>query len=177
MKSRTAVLFATAALALGAATTAQASTTYTLGAVTPGIPLSFGASDTPGGAFIDTFKFTMPTTSSSGYSVVNFSQIAGYNTLFSSIALFKNPDGIVGNSDDVFLSSNNSSGSSLSLAYGATTAGNYYLTVSGVANGTLGGIYTGAISIPVPEPESYAMMLAGLGTIGFLALRRRSSKR
>lgn len=30
---------------------------------------------------------------------------------------------------------------------------------------------------PVPEPESYAMMLAGLGVMGFIALRRRRSER
>jgi hypothetical protein len=31
------------------------------------------------------------------------------------------------------------------------------------------------IATPVPEPESYAMMLAGLGVIGFIARRRRRS--
>jgi hypothetical protein len=29
---------------------------------------------------------------------------------------------------------------------------------------------------PVPEPETYAMLLAGLGLIGFTASRRRVSK-
>ena len=32
----------------------------------------------------------------------------------------------------------------------------------------------GEITAPVPEPETYAMMLAGLAAIGFLARRRQS---
>jgi len=27
--------------------------------------------------------------------------------------------------------------------------------------------------VPVPEPETYAMLLAGLGVVGFLSRRRR----
>jgi len=35
---------------------------------------------------------------------------------------------------------------------------------------------TPTVSIsPVPEPESYAMFLAGLGVIGSIALRRKSA--
>jgi hypothetical protein len=29
-----------------------------------------------------------------------------------------------------------------------------------------------AVSAPVPEPETYALMLAGLGLVGFVARRR-----
>lgn len=32
------------------------------------------------------------------------------------------------------------------------------------------------VTTPVPEPETYAMMLAGLGLVGFMAKRRHSSK-
>ncbi len=33
-----------------------------------------------------------------------------------------------------------------------------------------------SIAAPVPEPESYALMLAGLGVMGFVARRRRQPR-
>jgi choice-of-anchor A domain-containing protein len=33
--------------------------------------------------------------------------------------------------------------------------------------------FTGSVPLPVPEPETYAMMMAGLGLLGFLARRRK----
>jgi hypothetical protein len=49
------------------------------------------------------------------------------------------------------------------------------LTIFGTGT-TLGAAsYSGNIfATHVPEPESYVMMLAGLGALGFLARRRRS---
>jgi hypothetical protein len=47
-----------------------------------------------------------------------------------------------------------------------------YLTVNGISNGTLGGIYSGAISVtPIPEPGTWAMFATGGMLLGF-ALRR-----
>ena len=51
-------------------------------------------------------------------------------------------------------------------------AGDYVIKVTGNANGSHGGTYGFAMTL-VPEPETYAMLLAGLGLIGF-ATRRRS---
>jgi hypothetical protein len=57
------------------------------------------------------------------------------------------------------------------------TAGNYYLQVSGNLVGNTAAAFGGAISMaaPVPEPETYGMMLAGLGVLGFLARRRKAA--
>ena len=55
------------------------------------------------------------------------------------------------------------------------SAGSHTLTIFGTGT-TLGeASYSGNIfAAHVPEPESYAMMLVGLGALGFLARRRRS---
>jgi hypothetical protein len=56
-------------------------------------------------------------------------------------------------------------------------AGNYYLAVSGNLVSDGAGSFGGAVSMaaPVPEPETYGMMLAGLGVVGFLARRRKAA--
>jgi hypothetical protein len=55
------------------------------------------------------------------------------------------------------------------------------LTVTGMAGAGLepgtdiSASYSGTINItPVPEPQTYALLLAGLGVVGFVARRRRS---
>lgn len=55
-------------------------------------------------------------------------------------------------------------------------SGNYYLQVSGKVMGNKGGTYSGDMTLlPVPEPETYGMMLAGLGLLGFMARRKRAA--
>ena len=62
--------------------------------------------------------------------------------------------------------------------------GAYNLQISGTTTnaayawygGQLNLVSSSTVSAPIPEPETYAMMLAGLGLMGFVARRRRQKE-
>jgi PEP-CTERM motif len=162
-------------LSAGAAT----ATTTALGPAPIGSPLAFGGFAPPG-SFLDFFTFTLPPNGGSGYSVSNFTLLPSlYNTVFTNFNLVSNADGLIGTGDDTVVASSTSVGAgALSLTFAANGGGNYYLSVIGLTNGPQGGVYNGAISVSaVPEPETYALMLAGVVAIGFVVMRRRNSDR
>jgi PEP-CTERM motif len=59
------------------------------------------------------------------------------------------------------------------FSFANLSAGSYQLSFTGFGSGpgAFGGFYEVS---PVPEPETYALMLAGLGIVGFVAARRRA---
>lgn len=59
---------------------------------------------------------------------------------------------------------------------GAIIPGAYHLVIEGLSNGSSGGAYGVALVSGVPEPESVAMMLAGLGLLGFVKRRKNLGK-
>ncbi len=63
---------------------------------------------------------------------------------------------------------------SVTGVFSPLAAGNYFYEVTGNVTGSVGGSYTLSSTVSaVPEPETYAMLLAGLGLVGFSARRRR----
>jgi hypothetical protein len=138
--------------------------------------LPFNGTVVPAGPFTDYYTFSLPANSGSDYSVLNFPlsipSVGTFNTVFTSLTLVSNPDGVLFNSDDVTLQSSVSS-----VSWGAGAVGNMYLVVSGTANGTLGGLYSGAIAVaPEVVPVPAAIWLLGSGLAGIAVFRRRFRK-
>ena len=175
----------TMALLSGAAIEAQAETTD-LGALT------IGATSTQRegyvmGPFSDSFTFSLPSSGRIATSVEDHPEMIWigsfpniWQSAFTGISLFSNADGVFGNADDHLVTSGaiTAKGDHASLATGSIVSGNYYLLVQGDTPHALYGHYGVELSAlpPVPEPETYAMMLAGLGLMGSLARRRNRAK-
>jgi len=110
------------------------------------VPLFFG----------DTYSFTLGSTAEVTSGVLAIGSTIGiYALLDSSNAILGGPL---------------SFGSEHTFTLGA---GSYSYAVLGFAP-TGGGYAIGSVATPVPEPETYAMLLAGLGVVGFLSRRRRA---
>ncbi len=176
--------FAKHAVALAALSTAAMganAANTTLGVLATGTAPNLFAGFAPLGDFTDNWVFSLPANAGSGYTVANFAPAglgATFNTVFASMSLFSNPDGALFSGDEVGIHTVTAlNTSSLKLNWSTLATGNYYLKVVGETNGSQGGLYSLGITVtPVPEPESYAMLLAGLGVMGAIAVRRKSKK-
>lgn len=154
-----------------------------LGTVSLIAPTGFAGTILGGGqSFSELFTFTLsePNVASS-YTVLDVpttvSPQVTFDGILSAISLFSaGANGVVGGGDDTLLASSiNPGGDSLTLDYNQSLSGASYITVNGVSNGSSGAIFAGQIAV-VPEPETYAMLLAGLGLMGAV-VRRRSMRK
>jgi len=133
----------------------------------------------PNGAFFDTYSFSLNSAQSVTSSVVSLNLPGIYSIVGSNYMLWQDngPAGMDGS--DTMLAGWSFDGSTGSTFHTVDlAAGSYFYTVTGVASGgdplQNAGIYSIASTVvPVPEPESYALLLAGLGLVGFVAGRRR----
>ncbi|WP_182220482.1 FxDxF family PEP-CTERM protein [Rugamonas fusca] len=166
MKLRSLLLAAMLAASTGTALAEDLTQNVALSTVSAGsYTAHYGATHNVAGLFTDTFTFNPAV----GPSMAN--------AVIQSISLFGN--------NDLNLTSASLNGHALTLIpsggyeFGllspVAVSGTLTLTVMGNVL-TPSASYSGDINVAaVPEPETYGMLLAGLGIVGFLARRRNAS--
>jgi hypothetical protein len=171
----------------GASAGAYADQQQDLGTISTSAPTTFSsivAPTTTGFSDIFTFNVAQPNNGATA-GVVNIPlSISGFSfdTALATMSLVSaGADGVIGGGDDTVLKSTvlpslGNSEDHLSLTWNTPLSGVNYLNITGVTGGTAGGIYAGAIAAAVPEPETYAMLLAGLGLMGAVVRRRGTRK-
>ncbi len=115
----------------------------------------------------DEFDFTL--SGPTGVLAVAVTNDGGvFNLINGSISLFQ-----VGNATPI--GTFNFDSTAVNFNFGALTAGNYfYKVMAEVAPDASAGSYLLSSQLaPVPEPETYAMLLAGLAGVGYMVRRRR----
>lgn len=154
------------AVDLGTLNTANIGSTYTVG--TTGLTL--------GDSFIDTYLFDIASDYAFAVGTTVSIDIGNLYQIGNLEARFLSADNSL-IADAFILTSTTNNSIQVNSLYLDTTlpSGNdYKFVVSGTINGTVGGSYGGVLqATPIPEADSYLLMLAGLGLVGVVARRRK----
>ena len=137
-----------------------------------------------GATFADHFTFSVTGTTGMNFDAIvsSISRTADTGLDFSALSLYRvgGGTGTGGTAGDTLVTTGSSlqSGSMdvWTLSSDNLAAGDYYILVSGNLVSDTSASFGGAVMMaPVPEPETYGMMLAGLGVLGVLARRRKQA--
>ena len=143
---------------------------YLMGVIGPSASvLAATVTGSPGSFFDEFANFTISTLSSVSGSAKTYSLDLGEDITGLTVEVWR---GIHPESGTLFASF---SGENATNVIGDLTPGQYHLDISGnLGSSSDTGQYSVELqALPVPEPETYAMLLAGLGLVGFYTHRRK----
>ena len=141
--------------------------------------------NSPSGQFYDNYLFSIPASSANSItSTIRLGSVFGINSLetrlYSGTSINSGmPGGMLLATSSIFSDTGNGFNSTVAVINPTTlNSGDYILSVTGNVVGTFGGSYAGTLNIspvisPVPEIAEWAMLVLGLGMMGFIAARRR----
>jgi hypothetical protein len=142
----------------------------------PGTNAKNQAINSVGSALLTTGSAVETFNSTGGFTTISFSNLGlslNANTKYIAYLTSSDPT-VTGIQLSRTQTTQDASGFGIGNAYLSTIPGqNWQLPFNG--NGFLSLQYT-AVTAAVPEPESYAMLLAGLGLMGTIARRRRNKQ-
>lgn len=151
-------------LALGFSSLVNSAYAATYAATAAGDGYEFGASFSGNNTFHDYVSFS---TTGLESIIASISGTASKSFTFTSFNLLDSSFSLVSTGDIISGGAKASFGVIDSLG-----SGNYYLEIAGKSVGSTTG-YSGTITVtPVPEPETNALLLAGIGMLGFVARRK-----
>jgi hypothetical protein len=128
-----------------------------------------------GNTFADRFTFTVDGTVGMNLDAIisSISRTADVGLDITGLALYGEDDTLITNGTSLMSGEMDV----WSISTDNLAAGDYYLQVSGNLISETSASFGGAVMLaPVPEPETYGMMLGGLGVLGFLARRRKAKQ-
>jgi hypothetical protein len=189
------IVFATATFGSSAVMAQTTGGTTTIGNTPQVLDLTDGsgffgdtfAMNNNGATFADHFTFSVTGTTTSNFDAIisSISRTADTGLNISALSLYRvgGGTGTGGTAGDTLISSGTSLNSGQmdvwTLSSDNLAAGSYYVLVGGNmvsdTSASFGGAVMLAPTAPVPEPETYGMMLAGLGVLGLLARRRKAA--
>jgi hypothetical protein len=165
-----AIVLATASAFAGAADFERSNNIVLVDGTSDFGPVESFSSSSLDKTFSDLFYFTIPGLSSadSNISSISFGDTNGID--FSKFDLFK-----VGSPVAAAVGSLDADSGLWVLSGTNLTAGSYFFQVEGTITTADAVSYSGNVLVSaVPEADTYAMLLAGLGLVGFVARRRKA---
>lgn len=124
-----------------------------------------------GKTFKDTFSFSISTKSDLDAALTSIATLRKSDLDITGFSLFKGSDLVAAGTQE-----SGGKADFWTLSYTNLLQGAYSLAVTGKVLGTTGGSFGGNVNVsPVPEPATWGMMLGGLGLMGWIARRRKSS--